>query len=95
MKAESLGRHLLVFSIFSLHLELISFGKEFVNCVCELLNVGHAPLPLVAVVAEMFPVHLAVCLRPIFEQCLIVIVRHERHFSYDGLIFLKLFHDFY
>lgn len=95
LKTESLGRHILVFSIFSLHLELISFGKEFVNCVCELLNVSHAPLPLVAVVAEMFPAHLAVCLRPVYEKCLIVIGRHERHFSDNSLILLKFFHDLY
>ena len=93
LETQGFGGHVLVFSIFALHLELIGFGEELVNCICELLKVGHAPLPLVAVVSEMFPAHLVVCLRPVFEQCLIVIVGYEGHFSDDSLILLKFLHD--
>ena len=55
--------------VLALHLELVRLRKEFVHSALKRFRVCHAPLPLIALVAEVFPRHW---LRPLCEESGIV-----------------------
>lgn len=55
LETQGLGSHFARLSLFALHLEFLSFGKEVLNRCIKRSHVNHVPWPLIAPLCEVVP----------------------------------------
>jgi len=87
LETKSFGSHLARLIFFTLHLQLLGLGKEFVDRGLQSLTVDHAPGPLVAAFSKLMPCDqtIFICL-PVGEKTLVFVFFDTGDFTDDTLI---------
>ena len=86
LETQCFGRHFFALSVFALHLEFVSFSKEVVNNLIQLVVGDHPPLPLIAIVSKMLP---GSPLRPLLKKSLHLLFSNKWNLADNTFIFLQ------